>query len=121
VGDGVVSFAGWQNGYGNVIFVKHSNNTETVYAHLSRILAKRGQNVGQGETIGLVGSTGWATGPHLHFEVRVGGVQRDPMKMAQQSETVPVPAALMPQFRQAAGQVKVALQAAATVASARFE
>ncbi len=121
VGDGVVSFAGWQNGYGNVIFVKHRNNTETVYAHLSRILVKRGQNVGQGETIGLVGSTGWATGPHLHFEVRVGGVQRDPMKMAQQSETVPVAAALLPQFHQVAAQVKVSLQAAASVTAARFE
>jgi len=121
VGDGVVSFAGRQNGYGNVIFVKHRNNTETVYAHLSRVLVKKGQNVSQGDTIGLVGSTGWATGPHLHFEVRVGGVQRDPMKMAQQSETVPVAAALMPQFRQTASTVKLELQAAASVAATRFE
>jgi murein DD-endopeptidase MepM/ murein hydrolase activator NlpD len=121
VGEGVVTFAGWQNGYGNVIFVKHRNNTETVYAHLSRVMVKRGQNVGQGDTIGLVGSTGWATGPHLHFEVRVGGVQRDPMKMAQQSETVPVPAAQMPQFRQAAGNVKVELQAAARLDATRFD
>ncbi len=121
VGDGVVSFAGWQNGYGNVIFVKHRNNTETVYAHLSRVLVQRGQNVSQGDTIGLVGSTGWATGPHLHFEVRVGGVQHDPMKMAQQSETVPVATALMPQFMLAAGQVRVALQAATGVTAAQFE
>ncbi len=121
VGDGVVEFAGVQNGYGNVIFVKHSNNTETVYAHLSKVMVKRGQNVSQGQTIGLVGSTGWATGPHLHFEVRVGGVQRDPMKMAQQSETVPVPSNLLPQFRLAASQVKVELQAAATLDAARFD
>lgn len=121
VGDGVVTFAGMQNGYGNVIFVKHRNNTETVYAHLSRVLVKRGQNVSQGDTIGLVGSTGWATGPHLHFEVRVGGVQRDPMKMAQQSETVPVAAAVMPQFKQEASRVKEALQAASTLDMSRFE
>jgi murein DD-endopeptidase MepM/ murein hydrolase activator NlpD len=121
VGDGVVEFSGVQNGYGNVIFVKHGNNTETVYAHLSKVMVKRGQNVSQGQTIGLVGSTGWATGPHLHFEVRVGGVQRDPMRMAQQSETVPVPSNLLPQFRLAASQVKVDLQAAATLDAARFD
>jgi len=121
VGDGVVSFAGAQNGYGNVIFIKHRNNTETVYAHLSKIMVQRGQNVAQGQTIGLVGSTGWATGPHLHFEVRVNGVQHDPMAMAQRSETVPVPAAVQPLFRQAAAEVKTALQAAASINQTRFE
>ena len=113
VGDGVVEFAGVQNGYGNVIFVKHRGNTETVYAHLSKILVKRGDSVSQGQTIGLVGSTGWATGPHLHFEVRTNGVQHDPMKMAQQSETVPVPTAAKPAFERLAQQTKVALAAAA--------
>jgi len=121
VGDGVVSFAGVQRGYGNVIFVQHSNATETVYAHLSKILVKRGQRVTQGDTIGLVGSTGWATGPHLHFEVRVAGVQRDPMAMAQRSETVPVSAAVLPVFKQAANNVKAQLQAAASMQPTRFE
>jgi murein DD-endopeptidase MepM/ murein hydrolase activator NlpD len=121
VGDGVVSFAGVQNGYGNVIFVQHRNATETVYAHLSKILVKRGQSVTQGDTIGLVGSTGWATGPHLHFEVRVAGVQRDPMAMAQKSETVPVSAAVLPVFKQAASNVKAQLQAAASMQPTRFE
>jgi len=121
VGDGVVSFAGWQNGYGNVVFVKHRNNTDTVYAHLSKIMVQRGQNVAQGQTIGLVGSTGWATGPHLHFEVRVAGVQRDPMAMARQSETVPVPAAALPVFMQTATIVKSELQAAASINHARFQ
>ncbi|MDD5030446.1 MAG: M23 family metallopeptidase [Rhodoferax sp.] len=121
VGDGVVSFAGGQNGYGNVVFVKHRNNTETVYAHLSRILVRRGQNVGQGDTIGLVGSTGWATGPHLHFEVRVNGIQHNPMALARSSETVPVPAAALPAFRQLAGHVRDQLQAAASVSAAHFE
>ena len=121
VGDGVVEFAGTQNGYGNVIFVKHRNNTETVYAHLSKIMVQRGQNVSQGQTIGLVGSTGWATGPHLHFEVRVNGVQHDPMKMAQSSQTVPVSAAVLPQFKQVASVVRSELQAAATLNLTRVE
>lgn len=121
VGDGVVEFAGAQNGYGNVIFVKHRNNTETVYAHLSKIMVQRGQSVSQGQTIGLVGSSGWATGPHLHFEVRVNGVQHDPMALAQKSETVPVSATAMSQFKQVASNVRAELQAAATLNSTRFE
>ena len=92
VGDGVVTFSGVQNGYGNVVFIKHRGNTETVYAHLSKLLVRQGDSVSQGQTIGLVGATGWATGPHLHFEVRANGVQQDPMKLAQQSETIPVAA-----------------------------
>lgn len=121
VGDGVVTFAGVQNGYGNVVFIRHRNQTETVYAHLSRLMVKRGESVSQGQTIGLVGSTGWATGPHLHFEVRVNGVQHDPMRMAQTSETVPVPAAVLPLFKQKANSVKTALQAAASMQPTRFE
>lgn len=121
VGDGDVTFAGVQNGYGNVVFIKHRNNHETVYAHLSRINVQRGQNVSQGQTIGLVGSTGWATGPHLHFEFRVGGAQQDPMNIARQSETIPVPAAALPQFRQLAAGVRSQLLAAATIAQTRAE
>ena len=115
VGDGVVEFAGTQNGYGNVIFVKHRGNTETVYAHLSKLLVRRGDNVSQGQTIGLVGSSGWATGPHLHFEVRTNGVQHDPMTFAQKSETVPVAAASKPAFDRLAQQARIALAAAATL------
>ena len=121
VGDGVVSFSGVQNGYGNVVFIKHRNNQETVYAHLSKLLVQNGQNVSQGQTIGLVGSTGWATGPHLHFEVRVNGTQQDPMTMAKQSNTIPVPAAALPQFRQLANGVKNQLLAAATIGQTRAE
>lgn len=115
VGDGVVTFAGVQNGYGNVVFIKHRGDTETVYAHLSKLLVSRGDKVSQGQTIGLVGSTGWATGPHLHFEVRHNGVQQDPMKVAQKSDTVPVTAASKPAFDQLAQQAKVALAAAASM------
>ena len=121
VGDGVVSFAGGQNGYGNVVFIKHRNGHETVYAHLSRINVRVGQNVGQGDTIGLVGATGWATGPHLHFEFRVNGVHQDPMTIARQSETVPVPTAALPMFRQLASNVGIQLQAASTIGQTRTE
>ena len=121
VGDGVVEFAGVQNGFGNVVFVKHRNNMETVYAHLSRINVQVGQSVAQGQTIGLVGSTGWATGPHLHFEVRVNGVQQDPMTAARQSDVVPVPTAALPQFRQLANGFRNQLQAAATIDQTRAE
>ena len=121
IGDGVVEFAGVQNGFGNVVFVKHRNNMETVYAHLSKINVQPGQAVTQGQTIGLVGATGWATGPHLHFEVRVNGVQQDPMTIAKQSDVVPVPASALPQFRQLANGFRNQLQAAATIEQTRAE
>ena len=121
IGNGVVEFAGVQNGFGNVVFVKHRNNMETVYAHLSKINVQVGQAVTQGQTIGLVGATGWATGPHLHFEVRVNGVQHDPMTVARQSDVVPVPAAALPQFRQLANGFRNQLQAAATIDQTRAE
>ena len=76
IGDGVVEFAGWQNGYGNVVQVRHGNERLTVYAHLSRIEVAKGQKVDQGAIIGAVGQTGWATGPHLHFEVKIDASSR---------------------------------------------
>ena len=84
--DGTVAVAGWQNGYGNVIHIKHSKDVETVYAHLSRIDVATGEKVDQGSTIGAVGMTGWATGPHLHFEFKVDGEQQDPLLVARNSE-----------------------------------
>ena len=97
VGDGVVEFAGVQNGYGNVVFVKHGNGHETVYAHLSRMDVRKGQSVARGDTVGAVGATGWATGPHLHFEFRVNGQRHDPMTIARQSRRLrPVSAAARP-------------------------
>lgn len=115
IGDGVVEFAGVQNGFGNVVFIKHRNNHTTVYAHLSRINVQRGQSVSQGQNVGAVGATGWATGPHLHFEFRVNGTQRDPMVIARQSETVPVSAAARPQFDLAAASVRKQLAAASSL------
>ncbi|MBO9492795.1 peptidoglycan DD-metalloendopeptidase family protein [Thalassotalea sp. G20_0] len=79
-GDGRVQFSGWQNGFGNVVFIQHPNNVVTVYAHANKLAGlKKGQRVRQGQTIAYVGKTGWATGPHLHYEFRVNGVHRNPM------------------------------------------
>ena len=80
VGDGVIHFVGVRGGYGNVVEVKHPNGYITRYAHLRGYskAARRGARVGIGQTIGYVGMTGLATGPHLHFEVLVGGKHRDP-------------------------------------------
>ena len=113
VGDGVVEFAGVQNGFGNVVMVKHHNNNLTVYAHLSRIAVRGGQSISQGQNVGAVGQTGWATGPHLHFEFRVNGAHRAPLTIARQSESVPVAAAARTAFNQAAAQVRTQLTAAA--------
>ena len=121
VGDGMVAFSGVQNGYGNVVYVQHRNGHETVYAHLSKLLVQQGQSVSQGQTVGLVGSTGWATGPHLHFEFRVNGTQQDPMTIAKQSETIPVSTAALPLFRQQAANVRTELQAAAVIGQTRVE
>ncbi|MBI2751666.1 MAG: M23 family metallopeptidase [Burkholderiales bacterium] len=115
VGDGVVEFAGVQNGFGNVVMVKHGNKNVTVYAHLSRINVRSGQNISQGQNVGAVGQTGWATGPHLHFEFRVNGQHRDPLTIARQSEAIPVAASARPAFNQAAAMVRLQLAAAANM------
>jgi murein DD-endopeptidase MepM/ murein hydrolase activator NlpD len=119
VGDGTVEFAGVQNGYGNVVFVKHRNQHVTVYAHLSRIDVRQGQSIEQGQTLGAVGSTGWATGPHLHFEFRVNGQHQDPMTIVAQSDAAaPVSAAGRPAFDRLANNMRVQLSAAALIEQA---
>ena len=76
---GFVSFAGWTDvGYGYLIVIDHANGFATYYAHLSNFYVSTGQAVARGQVIGAVGSTGWSTGPHLHFEVRYYGVQHNP-------------------------------------------
>lgn len=77
--EGRVLYSGTMTGYGNVTILDHGNGVSTLYAHLSRVLVNPGDTVKKGEVIALVGATGWATGPHLHFEVRVGAVAKDPM------------------------------------------
>lgn len=83
-GDGQVAFAGRQGGYGNVVIIDHGRGNRTLYAHLSRFAPKMrvGQRVNQGQVIGYVGSTGWATGPHLHYEFQVNGQTKDPLTVA---------------------------------------
>ena len=97
VGDAVVEFAGVKGGYGNVVILRHNGQYSTVYAHLSRILVRRGARVAQNDTIGLVGRTGWATGPHLHYEFRIAGEARNPASIAMPAAS-PVPAAQLSAF-----------------------
>jgi murein DD-endopeptidase MepM/ murein hydrolase activator NlpD len=122
IGDGTVDFAGWQNGYGNVVQVRHDKDRVTLYAHLSRIDVREGQKVEQGQHIGAVGATGWATGPHLHFEFRIGGVHQDPLKIAKTAETFALDSASRPRFAELARVVQGKLDLAETLGSrATFE
>ena len=122
VGDGVVDFAGVQGGFGNVVFIRHNSNDTTVYAHLSRIDVRKGQSVSQGQRVGAVGATGWATGPHLHFEFRVNGRHQDPLTVARRSEGQPLTAESRPAFDRLANATRLKLAAAASVATvARVE
>ena len=77
---GKVTIAGRQRGYGNVVYVDHGSGLSTRYGHLSRIDVMVGQDITVGQTIGLVGSTGRSTGPHLHYEVRINNQPVDPRK-----------------------------------------
>ena len=77
--DGVVVSAGWASGYGRLIKIQHEFGIETRYAHLNKIGVKVGQRVSRGERIGDMGNSGRSTGPHLHYEVRVGGTPVNPM------------------------------------------
>ncbi len=105
-GDGVIDFAGVQGGYGNFVLIKHWANYTTAYAHMSRFAPgiRRGSSVKQGDVIGYVGSTGWSTGAHLHYEFRVGNEARDPMglKMIAQAPLTPTE---MARFQMAAADM----------------
>lgn len=98
--DGIVGLARWGRGYGLYIKIDHGAELETRYAHLSRLAVAAGDRVEKGEVIGYVGSTGWSTGPHLHYEVRVDGVavnpihymvttKQDPLVAEQESNLLP--------------------------------
>ena len=77
--NGTVLYVGWMTGYGNVVVLDHGNGVSTVYAHLSACLVQVGETVTRGQVIARVGSTGWSTGPHLHFEMRQDGQPVDPL------------------------------------------
>jgi murein DD-endopeptidase MepM/ murein hydrolase activator NlpD len=102
VADGTVDFVGQQNGYGNVVILRHRAPYSTLYAHMSAFAPglKKGDHVSQGEFIGRVGQTGWATGPHLHYEFRIAGEQVDPLTVALPQATE-LDAANLAQFKAA--------------------
>ena len=79
--DGIVSFSSWSGGYGLLVSVEHASGIQTRFAHLSRVMVRPGQRVQKGQVLGLVGSTGRSTGPHLHYEVRHRGRAIDPLAL----------------------------------------
>ena len=117
VADGVVSFSGWQNGYGKTIEIDHGNGKGTLYAHLSRQDVRKGSRVQQGQRIGAVGSTGWSTGPHLHFEFRVNGTHQDPLRVAKASEAVVLDGASKPRFDEVVRSVRAKLEIAESLSA----
>ena len=100
-GAGKIKFVGKQRGYGNVIYIQHSGKQVTVYAHMSRFVSsiKKGQHVKQGQRIGYVGQTGYATGPHLHYEYRLNGKYLDPLKVTK-IITKKLPASELKKFKE---------------------
>lgn len=120
VGDGVIEYIGNQRGYGKVVIVKHDDTQSTLYAHMHRFSPnlRLGDSVKQGQVIGEVGQTGWATGPHLHFEFQINGKQIDPTTMLPQP-TQPLDASSQEQLRASAEKLidMMRWQEAVTVAS----
>src|SRR5688500_15265154 len=94
IGDGVVIRANFNNGYGNVVEIRHPNGYVSRYGHMRGFASgiHGGARVNREQTIGYVGSTGLSTAPHLHFEVLVGGVQRNPRSVLQNASSEPIPA-----------------------------
>ncbi|HZZ93961.1 MAG TPA: M23 family metallopeptidase [Usitatibacter sp.] len=120
--DGTIASAGWRGGYGNAIEIRHGGSVTTLYGHLSRFAPgiHAGVHVHQGETIGFVGMTGWATGPHLHYEYRVAGVYQDPLKVAL-PKAEPVPPQLRARFAQVAADARATIDLVSSAPTARFE
>ena len=98
-GDGRVIFSGVKHGYGNVVIISHGNMYSTLYAHLSKFAsgASNGKRVRQGQIIGNVGATGHATGPHLHYEFRIGGIHKNPLTV-KLPDSAPLPGKEMARF-----------------------
>ncbi len=104
--DGTVDFAGNSGGYGNQVVLKHWSKYSTAYAHMSRIAPgmRKGAKISQGDIIGYVGSTGWSTGPHLHYEFRVAGEAQNPEKFKSLAQQ-PLSNAELARFRMAAAEM----------------
>jgi murein DD-endopeptidase MepM/ murein hydrolase activator NlpD len=123
VGDGKVTFLGEQRGYGNVIFIRHARSVSTVYAHLNEFAhgLRAGDSVGKGDVIGYVGQTGWATGPHLHYEFLINGAQTDPMSIALLQAPASLDAADKRRFNDVVATRRAELGRADGLAIARFQ
>jgi murein DD-endopeptidase MepM/ murein hydrolase activator NlpD len=120
IGDGTVIRAGWHNGYGNMIEIRHANGFVTRYGHMKGFAdgIHAGSRVTIGSTIGYVGSTGLSTAPHLHFEVLVKGEQRDPRTALRNASSDPIPAAERVAFTDAQVRVMAMMDSPARLASA---
>jgi len=120
--DGNVVSAGWRNGYGNAVEIRHGGGIQTLYGHLSGFAngVRAGTRVRQGDPIGFVGATGLATGPHLHYEFKISGIHQDPMRVALPKAT-PVPTHLRAKFEAAATDASTKLAIVRTADAARFE
>ncbi|MGE5666362.1 MAG: M23 family metallopeptidase, partial [Betaproteobacteria bacterium] len=110
VADGVVTRQGFERGYGNVVEIRHDARHSTVYAHMSGFAPgmRIGTRVGRGDVIGFVGATGWATGPHLHYELRIAGVPVNPMT-AKLPESRHLSGAQLAALRESAGPLQARL------------
>ena len=104
--DGKITYQGWKGGYGKVVMLQHDGVYSTVYGHMSRFESslREGARVKQGQVIGYVGATGYATGPHLHYEFRINGVHKDPLAVAL-PEALPIPASERGRFLSESAQV----------------
>jgi murein DD-endopeptidase MepM/ murein hydrolase activator NlpD len=123
VADATVKFSGRQGGYGNIVVLKHQGPYSTAYGHLKGFASgiKQGAKIRQGETIGFVGQTGIATGPHLHYEFRINDTQTNPAKIAQVAP-LPLKAAEATRFKSsiAALQKQLSLVKETTLASSEL-
>ncbi|MDR2678578.1 MAG: M23 family metallopeptidase [Zoogloeaceae bacterium] len=121
-GDGVVSFAGQQNGYGNIVILTHNGSYQTAYAHMRNFAEglKKGDRVSQGDIVGYVGQTGWATGPHLHYEFRVNGKAIDPLSL-EVPISIPLDARQQVAFKARAGKQQELLDMLDASEPAAFE
>jgi murein DD-endopeptidase MepM/ murein hydrolase activator NlpD len=120
--DGTVVAAGSRGGYGNAVEIRHGGGITTLYAHLSGFAKglHSGTRVRQGEPIGFVGATGYATGPHLHYEFKISGIHQDPMRVAL-PKAEPVPAHLKARFLEVAASARATITRVSAASSARFE
>jgi murein DD-endopeptidase MepM/ murein hydrolase activator NlpD len=120
--DGQVMSMGMRGGYGNAVEIRHGGSITTLYGHLSAFAhgIHPGARVRQGEAIGYVGMTGYATGPHLHYEFKIAGTHQDPLRVAL-PKADPVPARLKAQFLQVASQARATIDLVSTASAARFE